>query len=298
LKKKRLKKKELKNRLKSNRRNILKNVKQVRKNKGEKRGEKSMQEPVFSYVPGESFLHKLDPRTKLAAVMLLGILAFRAESFLEIGTLFTFFIALASFSRLPLKVFFRAVRPMALFIIFIFLAQFFFTEGQELASFWVLRPTLEGLYNGIRISARFILLLLFAALMTASTDPSAITCGIERMLRPLPLRWLGVNSYELATMMNLSIAFLPLLFDRVERTKAAQASRGMYFGKNPLRSVPALTIPLIRGVVRDAEELSLAMESRGYQGTCRTSIHELLMRKRDRLSLLVLGLFAIIMLVL
>ena len=62
------------------------------------------------------------------------------------------------------------------------------------------------------------------------------------MLRPLPLRWLGVNSYELATMMNLSIAFLPLLFDRVERTKAAQAS-DMYFGKNPLRSVPALTIP-------------------------------------------------------
>ncbi|WP_332881518.1 energy-coupling factor transporter transmembrane component T family protein [Methanosarcina horonobensis] len=192
--------------------------------------------------------------------------------------------------------FFRAVRPMVLFIIFIFLAQLFFTEGRVLASFWILRPSLEGLQNGFRLSARFILLLLFAALMTASTDPSAITCGIERMLRPLPLRWLGVNSHELATMMNLSIAFLPLLFDRVERTKAAQASRGMYFGKNPFNSVPALTVPLIRGVIRDAEELSLAMENRGYQGTRRTSMHELLMQRRDWISLLVLGLLTAFML--
>ena len=86
------------------------------------------------------------------------------------------------------------------------------------------------------------------------------------MLRPLPLRWLGISSFELATMMNISIAFLPLLFERVERTKAAQAARGMDFVKNPFHSVPALAIPLLRGVIRDAEELALAMESRGYQG--------------------------------
>jgi len=255
-----------------------------------------MQEPVFSYVPGVSFLHTLDPRTKLVSVMLLGILAFRTESFFGIGVLFAFFFALTSFSGLPARVFFRAVRPMMLFIIFIFLAQLFFTEGRALASLGVLHPSVEGLQNGLRLSARFILLLLFAALMTASTDPSAITCGIERMLRPLPLRWLGVNSFELATMMNLSIAFLPLLFERVERTKAAQASRGMYFGRNPFHSVPALAIPLIRGVVRDAEELALAMESRGYKGTRRTSMHELLMQKRDWASLFALVFFTVLIL--
>lgn len=255
-----------------------------------------MQEPVFSYVPGASFLHKLDPRTKLAAVMLLGILTFRTESFLGIGVLFAFFFALTSFSGLPARVFFRAVRPMLLFITFIFLAQLFFTEGRVLASFWILHPSIEGLQNGLRLSARFILLLLFAALMTATTDPSAITCGIERILRPLPLRWMGVNSFELATMMNLSIAFLPLLFERVERTKAAQASRGMYFGRNPFHSVPALVIPLIRGVARDAEELALAMESRGYQGTRRTSMYELSMQKRDWATLLALIFFAALIL--
>jgi energy-coupling factor transport system permease protein len=255
-----------------------------------------MQEPVFSYMPGVSPLHKLDPRTKIVAVMLLGILAFRIENFAGIGALFMLFFALALISQLPKTVFFRAVRPMMLFIIFIFLAQLFFTDGRALTSIWIMRPSFEGLENGIKLVARFILLLIFAAFLTASTDPSAITCGIERILRPLPLRWLGTSSYELATMMNISISFLPLLFERVERTKAAQTARGMDFVKNPFHSVPALTIPLLRGVIRDAEELALAMESRGYNGTRRTSIHELSMQKRDWAALFILVIFAILVL--
>lgn len=257
-----------------------------------------MQEPVFSYVPGTSILHRLDPRTKVAAVMLLGILTFRIENFAGIGALFVFFFVLSLISELPTKVFFRAVRPMMLFIFFIFLTQLFFTDGKSLASYWILQPSLEGLEKGLKLAARFILLLLFSALLTASTDPSAITCGIERMLRPFPLRWLGISSFELATMMNISIAFLPLLFERVERTKAAQAARGMDFVKSPLRSIPALTIPLLRGVIRDAEELALAMESRGYQGNRRTSIYELSMQKSDWRALLVLAIFIIFVLVL
>jgi len=252
-----------------------------------------MQEPVFSYVPGVSPLHKLDPRTKIVAVMLLGILAFRMENFESIGTLFVLFFTLALLSRLPMKVFFRAVRPMMLFIIFIFLAQLFFTDGRAIASFWILKPSLEGLEKGLKLAARFVLLLLFASLLTASTDPSAITCGVERMLRPLPLRWMGISSFELATMMNISIAFLPLLFERVERTKAAQVARGMDFVKNPFHSIPALTIPLLRGVIRDAEELALAMESRGYQGKRRTSLHELSIQKRDWTALIILILFSV-----
>jgi energy-coupling factor transport system permease protein len=257
-----------------------------------------MQEPVFSYVPGASFLHRFDPRTKIIAVMLLGILTFRIENFAGIGALFAFFLVLASFSGLPMKIFFRAVRPMMLFIIFIFLSQLFFTGGRALASYWILQPSLEGLETGLKLAARFIFLLLFAALLTASTDPSAITCGIERLLRPLPLRWLGISSFELATMMNISIAFLPLLFERVERTKAAQAARGMDFVKNPFHTVPALAIPLLRGIIRDAEELAFAMESRGYQGNRRTSIHELSMKKSDMCAFFILTLFIILILTL
>lgn len=252
-----------------------------------------MYEPVFSYVPGISPLHKLDPRTKIVVVMLLGILVFRIENIAGIVALFMLFFALALLSRLPMRILFRAVRPMVLFITFIFFTQLFFSGGSPFASFWILKPSMEGMENGLSFAARFILLLLFAALMTASTDPSSITCGVEKMLRPLPLRWLGISSFELATMMNISIAFLPLLFERVERTKAAQAARGMDFMRNPFRSVPALAIPLLRGVIRDAEELALAMESRGYQGKHRTSIHELSMQRRDWIALFIIALFVI-----
>lgn len=252
-----------------------------------------MYEPVFSYVPGISPLHKLDPRTKIVVVMLLGILVFRIENFAGIVALFMLFFSLTLLSRLPMRILFRAVRPMVLFITFIFFTQLFFSGGSPFASFWILKPSMEGMENGLNFAARFILLLLFAALLTASTDPSSITCGIEKMLRPLPLRWLGVSSFELATMMNISIAFLPLLFERVERTKAAQAARGMDFMRNPFRSVPALAIPLLWGVIRDAEELALAMESRGYQGKHRTSIHELSMQRRDWIALFIITLFVI-----
>ncbi len=255
-----------------------------------------MHEPVFSYVPGISPIHKLDPRTKIIVLMLLGILAFRIENFLGIGALFMLFFFFALLSRLPMSILFRAVSPMILFITFIFLTQLFFSGGEPFASFWILKPSMEGLENGLSFAARFTLLLLFAALLTASTDPSAITCGVEKMLRPLPLRWLGISSFDLATMMNISIAFIPLLFERVERTKAAQAARGMDFVRNPFRSVPALAIPLLWGIIRDAEELALAMESRGYQGKSRTSIHELYMKKSDWITLIIALLFFIFML--
>ena len=110
-----------------------------------------MHEPVFSYVPGISPLHKLDPRTKIVVVMLLGILAFRIENFAGIGALFMLFFALALLSRLPMRIFFRAVRPMVLFIIFIFLAQLFFSDGRPFASFWILQPSMEGLENGLKL---------------------------------------------------------------------------------------------------------------------------------------------------
>lgn len=122
----------------------------------------------------------------------------------------------------------------------------------------------QGLETGLKLAARFILLLLFESSLTASTDPSAITCGIERMLRPFPLRWLGISSFSLPTTTG-SIGFL--LRREKSVAKAAQAARGMDFVKNPFHSVPALAIPLLRGVIRDAEELALAMESRGYEET-------------------------------
>ena len=91
-------------------------------------------------------------------------------------------------------------------IILIFFTHLCFTDVRAFASFWIMEASFEGLENGTKLVFRFLLLLLFAAFLTASTDPSAVICGVERMLRPVSLSWLGISSYELATMMNIPIA--------------------------------------------------------------------------------------------
>jgi|ERR1035437_6828374 energy-coupling factor transport system permease protein len=97
-------------------------------------------------------------------------------------------------------------------------------------------------------------------------------------------------------MMNISIAIFPILFDRFERTKAAQNARGIDFVQNPFHSIPALAIPLLKEVIRDTEERTLAMENRNNQGTLRTSMYELSMQKKDWIALFILILFSIFVL--
>jgi energy-coupling factor transport system permease protein len=252
-----------------------------------------MPETAFNYVYGDSLLHRLDPRTKLAAVMCLSILVFREESFAGMGLLITFFLLLTWISGVRLSFLLRSVRPLLFFIFVIFCFQLFATKGTPIVPLPVLSPTFEGLRLGALLSLRFGLLLLYAALLTASTLPSQITNGIERLLRPLPFHRLGVTSFDLATMMSLSIRFLPSFLENAATIRAAQLSRGLDLKHDLRRGITAIAVPLIRRSILSAEEVTEAMESRCYQGQCRTSLHELRMQKLDWAALLGLGAFSL-----
>jgi len=257
-----------------------------------------MPETAFNYVYGDSLLHRLDPRTKLAAVMCLSILVFREESFAGMGLLIAFFLLLTWISGVRLSFLLRSVRPLLFFIFFIFCFQLFATKGTPIIPLPVLTPSYEGLRLGTLLALRFGLLLLYAALLTASTLPSQITNGIERLLRPLPLRRLGVTSFDLATMMSLSIRFLPSFLENAATIRAAQLSRGLDLRHDLRRGTTAIAVPLIRRSILSAEEVTEAMESRCYQGQCRTSLHELRMQKLDWTALLGLGVFSLFFLLL
>lgn len=257
-----------------------------------------MYETAFNYVYGNSLLHRLDPRTKLGAVMCLSILIFREGSFAGMGLLIAFFLLLTGISGVRLSFLLRSVRPLFFFIIIIFCFQLFETKGTPIVTLPVFTPTYEGLRLGALLSLRFELLLLYAALLTASTLPSQITNGIERLLRPLPLRYLGVTSFDLATMMSLSIRFLPSFLENAATIRAAQLARGLDFRHDLRRGTTAIVVPLIRRSILLAEEVTEAMESRCYQGSRRTSIHELSMQKSDWKALLILALFIILILTL
>ncbi|MCS3924257.1 energy-coupling factor transporter transmembrane protein EcfT [Methanosalsum natronophilum] len=166
--------------------------------------------------------------------------------------------------------------------------QLLFTDGNEIISFINTSITYEGLYLGLTVISRFVFLILFATVLTSTTRPSMITNGIERILRPLPLKYLGISSHELATMMSLSIRFIPELFENAKEIKDAQVSRGMDPSRSFLKSISSISIPLVSNSLNYVEELVIAMENRCFQGQERTNLYELKMDKSDWISLLIL----------
>ncbi|WP_319508761.1 energy-coupling factor transporter transmembrane protein EcfT [uncultured Methanolobus sp.] len=252
----------------------------------------------LSFIPGDSILHRLDPRTKILGLMLASICILEASSFEEIALITLVFMFLLVACKLPLRHFARSVRPMMLFFLLLFLMQLFFTEGTAIFHFKWLTASYEGLILGTILTLRFIFLLLFAALLTATTSPSKITAGIERLLRPLPLKYIGITSHDLAMMMSLSIYFVPMLYDNFRTLRDAQLSRGLDIKKEPVKAIFSFSVPLISISVRAVEEVALAMESRCYVGTGRTSMHVLELKSSDYLSLILYGILFVFCIVL
>lgn len=248
-----------------------------------------MNELFFSYIPGKSVLHRLDPRTKLVSVMLLSMVVLRASTFQDMVLLSSIFLLFSLLAKLGIRHHLKSLRPMLLFFLFIFTVQAMFSEGERIFSLGPLGISSEGLWKGGLVTSRFILLVLFASLLISTTRPALLTAGIERMLRPLPLYLIGISSYDLATMMSISMRFVPLLHGSLEQTAEAQVSRGMDLRHNPLKTIPSMAIPMIRNTLRMTEDLAMAMESRCYQGIHRTSMFELEMHKEDWLSLFIVA---------
>jgi ABC-type cobalt transport system, permease component CbiQ and related transporters len=240
-----------------------------------------MNDLLLSYMPGKSFLHRLDPRTKIIGLMAVSFCILKVSSFEIMLLISIIFSILVIACHLPTIHFARSVRPMLPFFIFIFLMQLLFTEGSPLFEFGLLTGTYEGFLLGSILALRFIFLILFAALITATTSPAGITAGVERLLRPLPIRYVGISSHDLAMMMSLSLYFVPMLFDSFRDLRDAQISRGLDIRKEPVKAIMSLTVPLVRMSLRSVDEVALAMESRCYTGEGRSSMYLLEFRLSD-----------------
>ncbi|MCQ6962519.1 energy-coupling factor transporter transmembrane component T family protein [Methanolobus chelungpuianus] len=241
---------------------------------------------LFRYVPGDSFLHLLDPRVKITAMLVASISIFMSSTFREMAAISLVFSLILLISSVSPRIVLGSLRPMLVFLFLIFILQLFLTGGDSLFSLMGLDATYQGLVKGSLLVLRFILLLMFASLLTATTSPSMMTAGIERMLRPLPSRKFGISSFDLATMMFLSLHFVPLLHENFSKLRDSQLSRGLDAKKNPALALYSLSVPMVRAAFGSAEDVAVAMESRCYQGDHRSSLHEPQLRKKDLLSLL------------
>lgn len=234
----------------------------------------------FGFVMGDSFIHKLDARAKLFALITLSILIFRISAFQNLLFPLALFIVAAYFSGTPIKRHFFSVRPLIPFLIAIFLFHFLLTPDQESIKFYWFAISIEGLLSGFLVIGRFILLILFASLFSATTSAAMLSQGIEAILKPIPVQRIGITTAEIATMMALSVNLVPLLLRYMEEVRDAQLSRGLG-NKFMISGILSLVIPFFTGSLRLADEISIGMESRCYHGGLRTQLYEMKYKNAD-----------------
>ncbi|MFV0557110.1 MAG: energy-coupling factor transporter transmembrane component T family protein [Enterococcus sp.] len=237
------------------------------------------------YIPGDSLIHRLDPRIKLiASFYFIGII-FLANNWQSYGflTLFTFFCVFLS--KVRLSFFIKGVRPLLWLILFTVALQVLFTVGGETYWEWgIFHITEFGVLNGIFIFCRFVLIIFMSTLLTLTTPPLELSDAIEYLLRPLNAIRFPVH--EVSLMLSIALRFVPTLMDETEKIMNAQRARGVDFGEGSLvdkmKAIIPLLIPLFVSSFNRAEDLATAMEARGYNGgEGRTKYRQLAWHRRD-----------------
>lgn len=242
------------------------------------------------YFPGNTPVHRLDPRTKLLLVVVYIVALFLCEWFISYGLMALFLVTAIVLSRIRPKALLRGLKPLLIIILFTALLNLFFTDGEVLVHWWIFRITREGLTNAFFLVLRIMLLVMGTFLLTYTTSPIALTDGLESLLSPLKLLHFPVH--ELAMMMSIALRFIPTLIEETDKIISAQKARGADFETgNIFRRAKALIpilVPLFVSAFRRADELATAMECRCYHGgKGRTKLKQLHFRTSDVVALLV-----------
>ena len=242
------------------------------------------------YIPGDSWIHKLDPRAKLlGTVIFIGII-FLANNWLTYLWLLLFALTAIRLSTIKLSFFINGVKPLIWLILFTVVLQVLFTGGSTVYFDWgPIIVSQEGLLNGVFIFCRFVLIIFMSTLLTLTTMPLSLTDAIEYLLRPLKV--VKVPVYEIALMLSIALRFVPTLMDETEKIMNAQRARGVDFGEGnifqQMKSIVPILIPLFVSSFNRAEELATAMEARGYKGgEGRTKYRKLDWVSRDTIAML------------
>ncbi len=255
------------------------------------------------FFPGNSILHKLDPRTKILLSTVFIVAVFVASTplaFLLVTLLTAFLMAV---SGIRASVIFKGIKPILFILVFTTLINILLTRGKgdPLLSFWIVTIYKEGLIRAFFMTLRVILLIIGTSLLlTYTTSPISLTDGLESLLSPLEKVHIPVHIFSM--MMTIALRFIPTLVEETEKIMNAQKSRGADFTSGNLirraKSLIPLLIPLFASAFKRAEELAVAMECRCYRvDKKRTKMTHRRMRATDWLSLLFIAAFLAVVIV-
>ncbi|KAF0091067.1 MAG: cobalt/nickel transport system permease protein [Fusobacteria bacterium] len=250
---------------------------------------------IGQYIYKDSFVHKLDPRTKILISMFFMFGIFLINNITEYVYVLLLTAMTIYMSQIPLMKIIKGLKPILPLMILTVIMNAFFTSGTTLFSWAFIRITREGLYLAGFMGIRIFFLIIFTSLLTLTTSPITLTNGIEGLLTPL--KKFKVPAHEIAMMMSIALRFIPTLIDETDKIMKAQKARGADFESGNIikktKSLVPILIPLFISAFTRADELAMAMEARGYRGDeGRTKFKELKYRLADKV---ILFLFAVLL---
>ena len=220
------------------------------------------------YFPGNSIIHRLDPRTKLIMLVVYIVALFMASGWVSYVLLFAFLAGVIKISTIPPKSIVKGMKPLVMILIFTGLLNLFFTQEGNSYQIGFIVIYSGGIKRAIMMMARILMLITCTFLLTYTTSPIALTDGLEALLNPL--KKIGVPVHELSMMMCIALRFIPTLIEETDKIMCAQKARGADFESGSLmdraKALIPILVPLFISAFRRADELATAMECRCYQG--------------------------------
>ena len=225
---------------------------------------------IGQHFPGNSVLHRCDPRLKLVATIAYIVVLFVAPNPLGLALSIALLAALYKVAKIPGKLILKSLKPIVPIVLFTAVLNLFFVtgEGESLVHIWVLKIYGEGIRYAILLTVRVCALIAGTSLLTYTTSPIVLTDAIEQLLKPLGR--LRFPVHELAMMMTIALRFIPTLIEETEKIMNAQKARGAMIDNGTftqrIKALVPVLIPLFISAFRRADELAMAMECRCYHG--------------------------------
>jgi len=253
---------------------------------------------IGQYIPGDSYVHKLDPRIKISLSMLFVIGLFLVNNFVGYIFIVPFIFFIILISKLKFQYIYKGLKPIFILLLITGILNIFMIQGKTvLFAFKFIVIYKEGVYTASFMMLRLIFLIVGTSILTLTTSPIELTDGIEKLLNPF--KRIGIPAHELAMMMTIALRFIPTLIDETDKIMKAQMARGADFETGNIfsraKNLIPLLVPLFISSFRRADELAMAMEARCYRGgEGRTRMKQLKLTYRDVIAVFVFTIFLVV----
>ncbi len=245
---------------------------------------------IGQFFPGNSIIHRLDPRIKLVLLLSFIVFIFITGNYFSLSFIFIFVLSVVMMSGVAFKMYLKSLKAIVYIVLFTSVINLLYGKGEPIAQLGVLKVTVSGINNAVFVFIRIVSLILISSVLTYTTSPTQLTDGMERLMSPLKV--FKIQVHEIAMMMTIALRFIPTLLDETEKIMNAQKARGASMDSgNVIQRIKAfipVLVPLLVSSFRRAYELATAMECRCYHGgEGRTRMKSLHLRRADYISAVV-----------